>query len=75
MRELKRIKNILKQHKEELEKRFKVKEKGTQTTNWEIYFKRGCIYMIKRDYPEYKGYVADVPELPYSFSRKKLMEV
>ena len=31
--------------------------------------------MIKRDYPEYKGYVADVTELPYPFSRKKLMEV
>ena len=28
MRELKRIKNIIKQHKEELEKRFKVKEIG-----------------------------------------------
>ena len=28
MRELKRIKNILKQHKEELKKRFKVKEIG-----------------------------------------------
>ena len=47
MRELKRIKNTIKQHKEELEKRFKVKEIGTQTTNWEIYSKRGCIYMIK----------------------------
>ena len=31
--------------------------------------------MIKRDYSEYKGYVADVPEVPYPFSRKKLMEV